>query len=330
MSRLTSALLLAILTFSAGTAIGAQTAAPEYPTRPIRMLIPFAPGGATDIIARILEPKLSKRLGQQVVVDNRTGAAGNIAVELTAQAQPDGYTLLVGNISTNSINPILFAKTMKVNALKDLRGVSKLVAIPNFILGSPKLPANTLKEALDYAKARPGQLNVASVATGSSQHLMGELFNIMTGVKMTHVPYKGGAQGIIDLMGGSVQASFSNAINVIPHIRAGKLKGLAITGAKRTASVPQVPTYAEGGLPDYDPKNFQGMLAPAGTPRAIVNKLSDEIRKILQMPQIVERLTNGGMEPYHTGPEKMAAEMKRAYEETARVAKIANIKVDDL
>jgi len=159
---------------------------------------------------------------------------------------------------------------------------------------------------------------------------MGELFGIMTGVKMQHIPYKGGQQGIVDLMGGGVQASFSNAINVIPHIKNGKLKGLAITGAKRTASVPHVPTYAESGLPDYDPKNFQGMLAPAGTPHTIVNKLSDEIRKVLHLPQIIERLHNGGMEPYHTGPEKMAAEMKRAFEETAKVVKMANIKVDSL
>jgi tripartite-type tricarboxylate transporter receptor subunit TctC len=212
---------------------------------------------------------------------------------------------------------------------KDFAPVT-IMAKTNYILVvNPLLPANNLQEFIAYAKARPGQLNVASVASGSSQHLMGELFGILTGVKMQHIPYKGGQQGIIDLMGGNVQASFSNAINVIPHIKNGRLKGLAITGEKRTVSLPQLPTYAEAGLPGYDPKNWQGILAPARTPSAIVTRLSAEVAKILAMPDITEKLVNSGMEPFHTGPEKMAAQMKSDYAETSKIIKTANIKMEE-
>jgi tripartite-type tricarboxylate transporter receptor subunit TctC len=194
---------------------------------------------------------------------------------------------------------------------------------------NPATPVNNLQEFIAYAKARPGQLNVASVASGSAQHLMGELFNLQAGIKMQHIPYKGGQQGIIDLMGGTVQASFSNAINVIPHIKAGKLKALAITGDKRTASLPQLPTYAEAGMPNYDPKNWQGMLTTGGTPVEIINKLSSEVGKILAMPDIRERLIASGMEPYHSGPQKMAAQMKADYAENARIIKAAHIRLEE-
>lgn len=255
-------------------ATGAQSA--DYPTRPIRMVIPFAPGGATDIIARILEPRLSKRLGQQIVVDNRTGAAGNIAVELTAQAQPDGYTLLVGNISTNSINPILFARTMKVNALKDLAGVSKLVAIPNFILGSPKLPANTLKEALDYAKARPGQLNFQA-PLGSYSHLDMLALTGAAGVKMVHLPSKGAGETLAAMLRGDIHITESNVASNIGAVRAGQLKAFAVTAEKRLADLPDVPTMAEAGYPGFGSLNWNGVFAPAKTPKAIVTKLHAEI-----------------------------------------------------
>lgn len=248
----------------------------DYPTRPIRMVIPFAPGGATDIIARILEPKLSKRLGQQIVVDNRTGAAGNIAVELVAQAQPDGYTLLVGNISTNSINPILFAKTIKVNAMKDLAGVSKLVAIPNFILGSPKLPANTLKEALDYAKARPGQLNFQA-PLGSYSHLDMLALTGAAGVKMVHLPSKGAGETLAAMLRGDIHITESNVASNIGAVRAGQLKALAVTAEKRLADLPNVPTMAEAGYPGFGSLNWNGVFAPAKTPKAIVAKLHTEI-----------------------------------------------------
>lgn len=251
-------------------------AAPDYPNRPVRMVIPFAPGGATDIIARVLEPRLSKRLGQQIVIDNRTGAAGNIAVELVAQSQPDGYTLLVGNISTNSINPLLFAKKMKVNALQDLTGVTKLVAIPNFILGSPKLPANTLKEALDYARARPGELNFQA-PLGSYAHL--DMLGLLaaTGVKMVHLPSKGAGETLPAMLRGDIHITESNVASNIGAVRAGQIRAFAVTSEQRLADLPAVPTMAEAGFPGHGSLNWNGVFAPRNTPRTVIGKLHAEI-----------------------------------------------------
>jgi len=243
-----------------------------YPTRPIRVLIPFAPGGATDIIARVLEPTWSKRLGQQLVVDNRSGAAGNIAVELVAQAQPDGYTLLVGNISTNSINPLLFAGRTKVNALKDLAPITKLVAIPNFILGSPKLPASTLKEALAYAKARPGQLNFQA-PLGSYSHLDMLALTSAAGVKMVHLPSKGAGETLAAMLRGDIHITESNVASNIGAVKAGQIKAYAVTAAQRLADLPDVPTMAEAGFPGLGSLNWNGIFAPVRTPRAIITKL---------------------------------------------------------
>jgi tripartite-type tricarboxylate transporter receptor subunit TctC len=265
--------LLAVALFAAGApANAAQSPAQNYPERPIRLVIPFAPGGATDIIARILEPKLTKRLGQQVVVDNRAGAAGNIAVEIVARAQPDGYTLLVGNISTNSINPILFAKRTKVNAIKDLTGVTKLVAIPNFILGSPKMPANTLKEALDYAKSRPGQLNYQA-PLGSYSHLDMLALTAAAGVKMVHLPSKGAGETLPALLRGDISITESNVASNIGAVRAGQVKAYAVTSEKRIAELPGVPTMAEAGFPGIGSLNWNGIFAPAATPPAVIDKI---------------------------------------------------------
>jgi tripartite-type tricarboxylate transporter receptor subunit TctC len=275
MSRPISALLLA-LTLCSGVALAAQPAAQGYPNRPVRLVIPFAPGGATDIIARILEPRLTRRLGQQIVIDNRTGAAGNIAVELVAQAQADGYTLLVGNISTNSINPILFAKRSKVNALKDLAGVSKLVAIPNFILGSPKIPSTTLKEALDYAKARPGQLNYQA-PLGSYSHLDMLALTAAAGVKMVHLPSKGAGETLPALLRGDIHITESNVASNIGAVRAGQVKAFAVTAEQRLSDLPGVPTMAESGYPGIGSLNWNGIFAPAGTPQAVLARLHTEI-----------------------------------------------------
>ena len=243
-----------------------------YPSRPVRVLVPFAPGGATDIIARVLEPTLSKRLGQQVVVDNRSGAAGNIAVELVAQAQADGYTLLVGNISTNSINPHLFAGRMKVNALMDLAPITKLVAIPNFILGSPKLPAQTLKDALAYAKARPGQLNYQA-PLGSYSHLDMLALTAAAGVNMVHLPSKGAGETLAAFLRGDVHISESNVASNIGAVKAGQIKAYAVTSEQRLADLPDVPTMAEAGFPGHGSLNWNGLFAPRATPRPIVEKL---------------------------------------------------------
>jgi len=250
----------------------AHGATDGYPTRPIRMLIPFAPGGATDIIARMIEPKMSRALGQQIVVDNRAGAAGNIAVELAAQAQPDGYTLLMGNISTNSINPILFAARMKVNAAKDLAGVTQLVAIPNFIVASPKLPAATLKEAIEYAKARAGQLNYGA-PLGSYAHLDMLALNARAGIRMVHVPTKGAGETLPNLLRGDTHFQFSNVASNIGPVRAGQIKALAVTSEKRLPEMPGIPTMAEAGYPGIGSLNWNGIFAPARTPKPILARL---------------------------------------------------------
>jgi len=266
---------------SGTAAMAAQKAAPQYPTRPIRLVIPFAPGGATDIIARVLEPKLTKRLGQQVVVDNRPGAAGNIAVELTAKAQADGYTLLVGNISTNSINPILFARRMKVNAVRDLAGVSKLVAIPNFILGSPKIPARTLQEAIAYAKARPGQLNYQA-PLGSYSHLDMLAFTAAAGITMVHLPSRGAGETLPALLRGDIHITESNVASNIGAVRAGQIKAFAVTAAQRLAEMPDVPTMAESGFKGIGSLNWNGIFAPRRVPGPIIDRLHKEIVAAMQ------------------------------------------------
>lgn len=253
-------------------AVGQNAMAQDYPTRPIRVLIPFAPGGATDIVARMIEPKVSRALGQPFVVDNRAGAAGNIAVELTAQAQPDGYTVLVGNISTNSINPFLFAGRMKSSPLKDLTGVTLLVSIPNLILGGPTVPAKTLKEAIAYAKERPGQLNY-SAPLGSYSHLDMLAFTAAAGIKMVHVPSKGAGETLPLLLRGDTHITESNVASNIGPVRAGQIKAYAVTSDKRLAELPNVPTMAEAGFPGIGSLNWNGLFVPARTPKAVIARL---------------------------------------------------------
>ncbi len=316
-----------------GLAVGVFVAVPaaavaqqNYPAKPIRWITPYPPGGSTTALSRLIGDKLGESFGRNVIIDNRPGGNTITGADAVAKATPDGYTLLLGGHSQVILS--LLTKP-PFDVFKDFAPVT-IIAKTNYILViNPATPVNTLQEFIAYAKARPGQLNVASVASGSSQHLMGELFNIVTGVKMQHIPYKGGQQGIIDLIGGTVQASFSNALNVIPHIKSGKLKGMAITGEKRTMALPNLPTYAEAGLPTYDPKNWQGMLATGGTPIAIVNKLSNEIAKVMTLPEIRDKLITSGMDPYHSGPEKMAAQMKLDHAEAAKVIKAANIRIEE-
>lgn len=264
----------AIVVFTAlAILVASQNAMTQnYPARPIRVLIPFAPGGATDIIARMIEPKMSRALGQQIVVDNRPGAAGNIAVELTAQAQADGYTLLVGNISTNSINPILFAGRTKVNATKDLTGISKLVAIPSFLLGSPKVPGSTLKEAIDYARSRPGQLNFGA-PLGSFAHLDMLAFTARAGIRMVHIPTKGAGETLTNLLRGDSHIQISNVATNIGPVQAGQIKAYAVTSEQRLADMPNIPTMAEAGFAGIGSLNWNGLFAPARTPKPVLAKL---------------------------------------------------------
>ena len=279
----------------AAQALAATSPIEAYPNRPVRMLVPFAPGGATDIIARVLEPNLTRRLGQQVVIDNRAGAAGNIAVELVAAAQPDGYTLLVGNISTNSINPYLFGSRMKVNALRDLAPITKLVAIPNFILGSPKMPAATLKEALAYARSRPGQLNYQA-PLGSYSHLDMLALTAAAGVKMVHLPSKGAGETLPALLRGDVHLTESNVASNIGSVKAGQIKAYAVTAEQRLAELPDVPTMAEAGYKDFVFDTYCALVAPAKTPPEAVAKLEKVTLDILKRPDMQKKLTDAGFE----------------------------------
>jgi tripartite-type tricarboxylate transporter receptor subunit TctC len=313
---------------SMAAALAAQPAEQNYPTRPVRMLIPFAPGGATDIIARVLEPTLTKRLGQQIVIDNRSGAAGNIAVELVAQAPADGYTLLVGNISTNSINPHLFAGRTKVNALRDLAPISKLVAIPNFILGSPKLPAATLKEALAYAKARPGQLNYQA-PLGSYSHLDMLALTAAAGVKMVHLPSKGAGETLTAMLRGDIHITESNVASNIGSVRAGQVKAFAVTSEKRLADLPDIPTMAEAGFPGIGSLNWNGLFAPTRTPRPIIVKLhADTVAAMKELDADGSLAKRALPVSLSASPDEFAAFVNAEAKRWEKIIRDNNVKID--
>ena len=267
--------------------VAGMAVAQPYPTKPIRMVVPFAPGGATDIVARIIAPKLSERFGQKVVVDNRSGAAGNIAVEIVAAAQADGYTVLVGNISTNSINHLLFRK-LKFNAPRDLAGVTLLAAIPNVILGGPRMPAN-FKEALAYVRERPGQLNYQA-PLGSYSHLDMLALTAAAGLKMTHLPSKGAGETLTALMRGDVHITNSNVASNIGPIRAGQIRAYAVTSNNRIAELPEVQTLTEAGFAGIGSLNWNGLFVPVQTPRAVVDRLFKETTAVLSDPEMKDYL----------------------------------------
>jgi tripartite-type tricarboxylate transporter receptor subunit TctC len=259
----------------------------SYPSRPVRILVPYAPGGATDIIARIVAAKLTESLGQSVVVENKTGANGNIALEATAKAAPDGYTLFVGNVSTNTINENVYAHQLTIKPSHDLTGVTKLVEIPHFVVATASLPANSIAELIALAKKEPGKINFASVGVGSYPHLDMERFMRAAGIQMTHVPYKGGAGQVIPAMlSGEVQVGFFNLASFLPHLKAGRVKALAVVPSERIPELPDVPTLAEQGYPGIGTNAWQGMFAPAPTPKPIVRKLYQAVAAVLNNPEI--------------------------------------------
>lgn len=261
-----------------------SVAADSYPQRPLRFIIPFPPGGANDIVARVIGPKLTEKLGQQVVVDNRPGASGSIALDLAARAQPDGYTFLVGNNTSSALVPILYAKRMKVVPAKDLTGISLLAAIPHAVIASVKLPPKTFNELIAYVKARPGQLNYTA-PLGSHPHLDMLALSAATGIRMVHLPSKGAGQTIPMLLGGESQLSNSNVASVIGLIRAGQIKAYAVTSESRISELPDVPTFAEVGLKGVGSINWVGLFAPAKTPPAIINKIFASVTEILNDPE---------------------------------------------
>jgi tripartite-type tricarboxylate transporter receptor subunit TctC len=310
----------------AGACWGIAPAQAQYPNKPVRLVLPFPPGGGTDTLGRVVGAKLSETLGQQVVIENRPGAGANIGAEVVAKSPPDGYTLLMGNIA-HTINVTLYNK-LGYDLLKDLAPVSLLASTPNIVVVHPSVPAKSVKELIAVARARPGNLDFASSGSGSSAHLAGELFSNMAGIKMTHVPYKGGGPAVIALLGGQVSVGFATTPSVISHVKTGKLRGLAVTGAQRSPSAPELPTVSESGLPGFEVVGWYGLLAPSGTSREIIARLHSESVKLLKLPDVKERLAATGFEPIGTTPEQFGTYIRSEVEKWAKVVKAAGIRAD--
>ncbi len=318
-------LLLAATALAATAPTNAQRTA--YPARPVRLVVPFPAGGTTDILARAVGQKLSEAWEQPVIVDNRPGAAGNIGSELVARSAPDGYTLLMGTVGTHAINASLYAK-MPYDNVKDFVPVILVAGVPNVLVVNPALPANSVQELIAYAKANPGKLNFASSGSGTSIHLSGELFKTMTGVQMTHVPYKGSAPALQDLAGGQVQLMFDNLPSALALIKAGKLRALAVTSTTRAAAIPDVPTVAESGLPGFEASSWFGILAPAGTPAPIVAKINADVAKWLASAEGKEKLLSQGANAAGGTPEDFAKHIQAETVKWAKVVKESGAKVD--
>jgi tripartite-type tricarboxylate transporter receptor subunit TctC len=316
----------ALLASAPATHTSAQTAG-GYPNRPVKLVIPFPPGGPLDIIGRAIAQKAGEDWGQSVVVDNRPGAGGNIGADIVAKSPPDGYTILMGALSTHAVNPSLYAK-MPYDAVKDFAPISLVAITPNVLVVNASLPVNSAKEFVAYAKANSGKLAFGSGSNGSAGHLAGELFKVETGTDIVHVPYKGGAPATQALLAGDTQFMFDNLANAMPQVKAGKLKALAVTTAERSRLAPDLPTMAEAGLPGFDISTWFGLLAPAGTPKDVIAKWNAEVTKILNSPDMRERLTAQGAEPAPNTPEQFAAFIQSEVPKYARIVKISGAKVD--
>src|SRR3954470_15894252 len=301
-----------------------------YPSRLVRVLVPYAPGGATDIIARIVAAKLTDSLGQSFVVENRPGANGNLALEATAKAPPDGYTLLVGNVSTNAINESIYREQLTIQPSRDLAGITKLVEIPHIVVASASFPANSIAELIAAAKKEPGKINFASVGVGSYPHLDMERFMKAAGVELTHVPYKGGAgQAIPAMIGGEVQLAFFNMASLLPHIRSGRLKAIAAVPTERLAELPNVPTLAEQGYPDIGTNAWQGMFAPAATPKPVVEKLYSAVASVLTRAEQKEGLSKQMMSvAVSKSPEEFTDLVRKETQAWGDFVREAKIKID--
>src|SRR5215207_8354262 len=293
-------------------------AAQQYPARAIRMVIGFPPGGGTDIVGRIVAQKLSESLGQQVLPDNRGGAAGQIGTEIVAKAQPDGYTVLMAHIAAISILPSLVSK-LPYDPVRDLAPISLVAIGPNLLVVHPSLPVRTVRDLVALARARPGQLHFASPGSGSVQHLAGELFNLQAKVNMVHVPYKGSGQSIIDLVSGQIHLDFDSIPPVLPHVKSGRLRAVAVTSEKRFSLLPQIPSVAESGVPGFDMSTWWGLVAPSGVNKDIVAKLHGETAKLLRERDVKEKLANVGAEPVGNSPEEFGAFIRAERTKYAKV-----------
>jgi len=317
--RLAAAAALAV--FSAGAL------AQAYPNKTVRMIVGFPPGGGTDVVARVISAKLSEWWGQAVAVENRPGATGTIGADAVAKSAPDGYTLIMGHVNSHAIAPNLFAK-LPYDAIKDFAAVSYVGYVPNVLAVHPSVPAKSVKELVALLKSKPGQLNYASSGNGSTQHLAGEMFKQLTGTSIVHVPYKGSGDAIKDLLGGVVAMNFDTMPPVLPHVQAGKLRGLAISTPRRLSQLPDVPTFEEEGIRGFDVTNWYGVMAPGGTPREIVQKLNADINKAMQVPEVRSRLEAVGTQLNEQSAAQFEAFMKSEVAKYAKLIKSANIRIE--
>jgi len=301
-------------------------AAEGYPTKPVRFVVPFAPGGSTDTLARAIGIRLPEYLGQQVVIDNRTGANGDIGMLLVAKAPADGYTIVLGYIANLGIGPSLYK--MPYDPVKDFAPVTQVAGASNIMTAHPSVPAKNLKEFIAHARANPGAINFATSGVASVGHLTGEYLNQLGGMKMVHVPYKGSGQAISDLVGGHVKVMISGMASTLPHVKTGKLRALAVTGLQRSDAAPDVPTIAESGFPGFEARSWFGVLAPANTPKPVVTRLHADIVKALQQPDVKQRLTAIGFDVVGSTPEAFAAYIKSEIQKWAKVVKASGAKAE--
>ena len=318
-------MLFRVITAAALALCAAPLSAQSYPTRTVRLVVPFSPGGSTDVTARILAQKLTEAWRQQVIVDNRAGAGGNIGAESVARAAPDGYTLLLATTGVMAINHKLY-KSLPYDSLKDLAPVTQIGGLPLILIVHPSLPAKSVRDLVAMAKAKPGSLSFASSGVGSATHMTAELFRMMAGVNMVHVPYKGSGQAMTDLISGQVGVAFDQITSSIGHVQSGKLRALAVTSAKRFPSVPNLPTVAEAGVAGYESVSWNGIAAPARTPREIIDRIQGEVARALQQADMKERFLKDGIEPIGSTPEQFAAHIRSERAKWEKVVDRAGIK----
>jgi len=318
--------------FSTMALLSGSVTAQSYPSRPVRIVVPFPAGGTTDIVARLIGVELQRTWGQPVVVENRAGAGGSIGADVVAKSPNDGYTLLMGTVGTQSINLALYAQSgnkLPYHPLNDFAPITNVAAVPNVMVVPASLPVTNVKEFIALAKSRPGGLNMASSGNGTSIHLTGELFKSLTQTFMVHLPYRGSAPALQDLLAGSTQVMFDNLTSSLPHIRSGKLKALAVTSTVRSPALPNVPTMEEAaGLKGFDATAWFGLLAPAGTPREIVNKIRNDVAKALESAEMRERFSGQGALPVGDTPEQFAAYIRNEIDKWTRVVKFSGAKID--
>ena len=301
--------------------------AQAYPAKPVRMIVGFPPGGGTDVVARVISQKLTEWWGQPVTVENRAGATGTIGADLVAKSAPDGYTLIMGHVNSTGIAPNLFAK-LPYDPIKDFAAVAYVGYVPNVLAVHPSVNVKSVKELVALLKSKPGQMNYASSGNGSTQHLAGEMFKQLTGTSIVHVPYKGSGDAIKDLLAGVVAMNFDTMPPVMPHIQAGKLRGLAISTPRRLPQLPDVPTFAEEGITGFDVSNWYGVMAPAGTPRDIVHKLNADINKAMQVPEVRARLEGVGTQMREQSAAEFETYMKSEVAKYAKLIKDTGVRIE--